>query len=80
MKKLENCNYAVKIGHEMGFSLVGIDGKDVADGNKTLTLGVCGGCGYMFIYCPGPGWPFHPLGEYMPQQPTHPQILVIRHV
>ena len=39
MKKLENCNYAVKIAHEMGFSLVGIDGKDIADGNKTLTLG-----------------------------------------
>ena len=39
MKKLENCNYAVKIAHEMGFSLVGIDGKDVADGNRTLTLG-----------------------------------------
>ena len=39
MKKLENCNYAVKIAHQMGFSLVGIDGKDIADGNKTLTLG-----------------------------------------
>lgn len=38
MKKLENCNYAVKIAHQMGFSLVGIDGKDIADGNKTLTL------------------------------------------
>jgi hypothetical protein len=25
----------------MGFSLVGIDGKDIADGNKTLTLGKC---------------------------------------
>ena len=41
MKKLENCNYAVKIAHEMGFSLVGIDGKDITDGNKTLTLGAC---------------------------------------
>ena len=40
MKKLENCNYAVKIAHQMGFSLVGIDGKDIADGNKTLTLGM----------------------------------------
>ena len=39
MKKLENCNYAVKIAHQMGFSLVGIDGKDIADGIKTLTLG-----------------------------------------
>lgn len=41
MKKLENCNYAVEIAHKMGFSLVGIDGKDIADGNKTLTLGMC---------------------------------------
>lgn len=41
MKKLENCNYAVEIGHKMGFSLVGIDGKNIADGDKTLTLGVC---------------------------------------
>ena len=41
MKKLENCNYAVKIAQQMGFSLVGIDGKDIADGNKTLTLGRC---------------------------------------
>ncbi|CAI8055093.1 Fimbrin [Geodia barretti] len=40
MKKLENCNYAVEIAHQMGFSLVGIDGKDIADGNKTLTLAV----------------------------------------
>ena len=44
MKKLENCNYAVKIAHEMGFSLVGIDGKDIADGNKTLTLGEAHSC------------------------------------
>ena len=46
MKKLENCNYAVEIAHQMGFSLVGIDGKDIADGNKTLTLGEC------LIICP----------------------------
>ena len=48
MKKLENCNYAVEIAHQMGFSLVGIDGKDIADGNKTLTLGE------YLINCPGP--------------------------
>ena len=41
MKKLENCNYAVELGHKLGFSLVGIDGKDLHDGNKTLTLGQC---------------------------------------
>lgn len=38
MKKLENCNYAVDLGKQMGFSVVGIGGKDIFDGNK-LTLG-----------------------------------------
>jgi len=40
MKKLENCNYAVELGKQIGFSLVGISGKDLNDGNKTLTLAV----------------------------------------
>ncbi|XP_061901288.1 plastin-3-like [Entelurus aequoreus] len=39
MKKIENCNYAVELGKEKaGFSLVGIGGLDVFDGNPTLTL------------------------------------------
>ncbi|XP_067852918.1 plastin-3 [Heptranchias perlo] len=39
MKKLENCNYAVDLGKNRAkFSLVGIDGKDLNDGNSTLTL------------------------------------------
>ncbi|MBN3295313.1 PLST protein, partial [Amia calva] len=39
MKKLENCNYAVDLGkHEAKFSLVGIGGQDLNDGNGTLTL------------------------------------------
>ncbi|XP_060911518.1 plastin-3-like [Labrus mixtus] len=38
MKKLENCNYAVERGHEAKFSLVGIAGVDLIDGNPTLTL------------------------------------------
>jgi len=37
-KKVENCNYAVVIGKQMKFSLVGIGGTDIVDGNKTLTL------------------------------------------
>jgi len=40
MKKLENCNYAVDLGKQLKFSLVGIGGKDILDGNKTLTLAV----------------------------------------
>jgi hypothetical protein len=36
---VENCNYAVVIGKGMKFSLVGIGGTDIYDGNKTLTLG-----------------------------------------
>ena len=35
----ENCNYAVRLGKDLKFSLVGIDGKDINDGNETLTLG-----------------------------------------
>nr|XP_057919380.1 plastin-3-like isoform X2 [Doryrhamphus excisus] len=39
MKKIENCNYAVELGKQKaGFSLVGIGGLDVFDGNPTLTL------------------------------------------
>jgi plastin-1 len=37
-KKLENCNYAVALGKQLKFSLVGIGGPDIVDGNKTLTL------------------------------------------
>ncbi|XP_050425977.1 plastin-3 [Adelges cooleyi] len=38
MEKLENCNYAVELGRQLGFSLVGIAGQDLNDGNATLTL------------------------------------------
>ncbi|TRY91337.1 hypothetical protein DNTS_030143 [Danionella cerebrum] len=39
MKKLENCNYAVELGKtKANFSLVGIGGQDLNDGNTTLTL------------------------------------------
>ncbi|XP_039298771.1 plastin-2 [Nilaparvata lugens] len=38
MEKLENCNYAVELGKQLGFSLVGIAGTDLNDGNATLTL------------------------------------------
>ncbi|KAG7239751.1 hypothetical protein INR49_028420 [Caranx melampygus] len=36
---IENCNYAVELGKKKaGFSLVGIGGQDLYDGNATLTL------------------------------------------
>uniref|UniRef100_A0A3Q1FEX5 Plastin-3 n=1 Tax=Acanthochromis polyacanthus TaxID=80966 RepID=A0A3Q1FEX5_9TELE len=39
IKKIENCNYAVELGkNKAGFSLVGIGGQDLYDGNETLTL------------------------------------------
>nr|CAD7411739.1 unnamed protein product [Timema cristinae] len=38
MEKLENCNYAVELGKQLKFSLVGIAGQDLNDGNATLTL------------------------------------------
>ena len=37
-KALENTNYAVELGKQNGFSLVGIEGSDILDGNKLLTL------------------------------------------
>jgi len=37
-KKVENCNYAVILGKQMKFSLVGIGGTDIHDGSPTLTL------------------------------------------
>jgi len=37
----ENCNYAVELGKQCKFSLVGVAGKDIYDGNETLTLGQC---------------------------------------
>ncbi|WBW72811.1 fimbrin [Schizosaccharomyces osmophilus] len=37
-KAVENCNYAVDLGKEQGFSLVGIQGADINDGSRTLTL------------------------------------------
>lgn len=38
MEKLENCNYAVELGKQLKFSLVGIAGADINEGNRTLTL------------------------------------------
>ncbi|XP_076318829.1 plastin-2 fimbrin isoform X1 [Tachypleus tridentatus] len=38
MEKLENCNYAVDLGKKLKFSLVGIAGNDISEGNPTLTL------------------------------------------
>merc|ERR1719300_2061121 len=38
MEKLENCNYVVDLGRKQKYSLVGIAGQDICDGNSTLTL------------------------------------------
>ena len=39
-KAVENTNYAVELGKANKFSLVGIEGADITDGSKTLTLGL----------------------------------------
>ena len=39
-KKVANCNYAVVIGKQMKFSLVGIGGVDILNGNKKLILAI----------------------------------------
>lgn len=38
-KALENTNYAIELGKQLGFSLVGVQGADITDGQRTLTLG-----------------------------------------
>ncbi|KAI9352096.1 calponin homology domain-containing protein [Obelidium mucronatum] len=39
-KKVENTNYVIALGKELRFTLVGIQGSDITDGQKTLTLGL----------------------------------------
>ena len=39
MDQIQNCNYAIELGRQLRFSLVGIQGKDIYDANQTLTLG-----------------------------------------
>ncbi|CEP08525.1 hypothetical protein [Parasitella parasitica] len=39
-QQIENCNYAVALGQNLGFQLVGIQGADIVDGQRTLTLGL----------------------------------------
>ena len=39
-KAVENTNYAVELGRQMHFSLVGVQGADITDGQRTLTLGL----------------------------------------
>ncbi|KAL1923721.1 uncharacterized protein VTP21DRAFT_8701 [Calcarisporiella thermophila] len=39
-KQVENTNYAVDLGKERHFTLVGIQGADITDGTRTLTLGL----------------------------------------
>lgn len=39
-KAVENTNYAVELGKNNGFSLVGVQGADITDGQRTLTLGL----------------------------------------
>lgn len=38
MKKIENCNYVIKVAEQLKFSLVGIGGIDITDGNPKLVL------------------------------------------
>jgi plastin-1 len=38
VKKITNNNYAVDLGKQLGFSLVGVGGSDFVDGNKKLIL------------------------------------------
>ena len=38
MEKIQNCNYVVELGRKQKYSLVGIAGQDINEGNSTLTL------------------------------------------
>lgn len=39
-KAVENTNYAIELGKANKFSLVGVQGADITDGQRTLTLGL----------------------------------------
>ena len=40
-QKLDNCNYAVELGKKpMNFKLVGIQGSNILDGDKTFILAI----------------------------------------
>ncbi|CAG8232491.1 unnamed protein product [Penicillium nalgiovense] len=39
-KAVENTNYSIELGKYNGFSLVGVQGADITDGQRTLTLGL----------------------------------------
>jgi len=39
-KAVENTNYAIELGKQNSFSLVGVQGADITDGQRTLTLGL----------------------------------------
>jgi plastin-1 len=39
-KQVENCNYAIVLGKQLKFSLVGVAGSDINDANKKLTLAI----------------------------------------
>lgn len=39
-KAVENTNYVVELGKQNRFSLVGLQGADITDGQRTLTLGL----------------------------------------
>lgn len=39
-KQVENTNYVVELGKQNGMHLVGIQGSDIVDANKTLVLGL----------------------------------------
>ncbi|KAJ5946245.1 hypothetical protein N7454_003084 [Penicillium verhagenii] len=39
-KAVENTNYSIELGKANGFSLVGVQGADITDGQRTLTLGL----------------------------------------
>ncbi|EEH22505.1 hypothetical protein PABG_04716 [Paracoccidioides brasiliensis Pb03] len=39
-KAVENTNYVIELGKQNHFSLVGIQGADITDGQRTLTLGL----------------------------------------
>lgn len=40
MKRTENCTYAVDTAPKLNVKVIGMRGHDIAEGNKTLTLGI----------------------------------------
>ncbi len=47
-KKIENCDYAIELAQKLQFTITGVSGQDIREGNPTFILGN----NYVFAFMP----------------------------